>query len=49
MILVSFPLGRCVDEVVKSQANYQGSRYEVNFLRCHAFAVIHYVNGEGVC
>ena len=48
IILVSFPLGGCVNEVVDNQANYQEYRYYVHFLRCHTFAVIHSVNGEGV-
>ena len=47
-ILVSFHLGGCVDEVVNSHANYQGYWYDVHFLRCHTFAVIHSVNGEGL-
>ena len=45
----SFPLGWCVDEIVDGQANYQGSKYDVNFLECHTFAVIHSMNGQGVC
>ena len=49
IILVSFPLGGCVDEVVDSQANYQGYRYGIHFLWCHIFAVMHSVNGEGIC
>ena len=49
IILVSFPLGWCVDEVVDSQANYQGYKYDDHFLWCHTFAVKHYVNGEGSC
>ena len=48
-LLVSFPLGWCVDEIVDGQANYQGSKYDANFLECHTFAVIHSVNGQGVC
>ena len=47
--LVFFPLGACVDEFIDSQANYQGYRYDVHFLRCHTFEVITSVNGEGVC
>ena len=49
MILVSFPLGGCVDEVVNSQANYQGYRYGVHLLWCYTFTVILSVNGQGVC
>ena len=49
MILVSFPLGGCVDEVVSSQANYQGYRYGVHLLWCYTFTVILSVNGQGVC
>ena len=37
MILVSFPLGGCVDEVVDIQTKYQGYRYDVHFLGCHTF------------
>ena len=47
--MVSFPLGGCVNEVVNSQANYQGYRYDVHFLCCHTFAVMHSVNDGGVC
>ena len=49
MILVSFCLGGCVDEVVNSQADYPGYCYDFYFLRWYTFAVIHFVNGEGVC
>ena len=49
IILVSFPLRGCIDKVVDSQANYQGYRYDVHFFRCHTFAVIHSINGEGIC
>ena len=44
IILVSFPLGEYADEVVDSQANYQGYRYDVHFLGCHTFAVLHSVS-----
>ena len=46
IILLSFPLGGCVDEVVNSQANYQGYKH---FHGCYTFAFIYSVNGEGVC
>ena len=48
IILVSFPLGPYVHEVVDSQANYQRCSYDVYFLGCHTFAVLHSVNGEGI-
>ena len=47
--IVFFPLGSCEHEFIDSQANYQGCRYDFHFLRCHAFSVINFVNGEGVC
>ena len=47
-ILVSFPLGGSVDDVVDSQESYQWYKYDVHFRQCHTFAVIHSVNGEGV-
>ena len=49
MILVSFPFGRRVDELVDSETNYQGYRYDIHFFRCHTFAVIHISNRKGVC
>ena len=49
IILVYFPLSRCIDEVVDSRANYQGYRCDLYFLWCHITAVIHAMNGEGVC
>ena len=49
IILVSFLLVWCIAEVVDSQANYKGYRYDVHFLRCHTFTVIHSVNGKEVC
>ena len=48
MILFSFPLGGCVDEVVDNQTNYQGHRY-VYFIQYYRLAVIHFMNGEGFC
>ena len=42
-------MGVCVDEFIDSQANYQGYRYDVPFLRCHTFAVIQSLNGGGAC
>ena len=47
--LVFFVLGECVHEVDNSQANYQGYRYDVNFLWCHTFVAIYSVNCEGFC
>ena len=44
-----FFTGWCVDEVVDSRANYWGYKYDVHFIQCHTFAVIHSVKGEGVC
>ena len=44
IILVFFPLGEYLDEVVDSQTNYQGYRYDVHFLGCHTFAVVHSVS-----
>ena len=49
VILAPYPLHGCVDEVVYSQANYQGCRYHVHFRQCYTFAVIRSVNGERVC
>ena len=49
IILASFPLGGCVNEVVDSREHYQGYRYDVQFLQCHTFAIKHSVNGEVVC
>ena len=49
IIVVSFPLDECVDEVADSQPNYQLYRYDVHFLWCHTFAVIHSTNVEKVC
>ena len=48
MILVSYPLGACEDQVADSHASYQGYRYNVHFLWCHTFTFIHSVNGEEV-
>ena len=41
MILFSFPLGRCVDEIVDSRTNYQRYKY-VYFFQCHTLTVIHF-------
>ena len=49
IVLLSFPSGGFVDEVVNSQGNYQECWYNVYFLWCHTFAVIHSENGEGIC
>ena len=38
MILFSFPLGVCVDEVVEIRTNYQGYKY-VYFLEYHTLTV----------
>ena len=47
--IVFFPLDACVDEFIDSQADYQGYKYDIHFLRFHTFAVIHSVNVEGIC
>ena len=47
IILVSLPLGECVDEVADSQENYQGYRYDIHFLQCRTSAVIYSLNDEG--
>ena len=47
MILISFPLGGCVDEVADNQTNYQGYKY-IYFLQYHTLRVIYFMNGEGV-
>ena len=49
IILNSFLLGGHIDQVIDIQSNYQGYRSDVHFLGCHTFAVIHSVNGKGVC
>ena len=41
IILVSFPLDWCVDEIV--------DRYDDHFFWCHTFAVKHSANGEEGC
>ena len=46
MILISFPLGGCDDEIVDSLKNYQGCK-RVYFLQYHTLKVIHFMNGEG--
>ena len=46
MILFSFPLDGCVDEVIDNRTNYQGYKY-VYFLQYHTLTVIHFMNGEG--
>ena len=48
IILFSFPLGGCIDEVVDNRTNYQGYKY-ICFLQYHSLAVIHFMNGEGSC
>ena len=40
IIIVFFSLGRCIDEVVDRQTNYQGYIYDGHFLGCH---------NKGVC
>ena len=44
-ILVSFPLGGCVDEVVDNQTNDQRYTY-AHLLYCHTLTVLHFMNGE---
>ena len=48
IILFSFPLDGCVDEVIDRRADFQEYRY-FHFLEWHAFAGIHFMNGEGYC
>ena len=48
VILASSPSDASVDEVVDSRANYQGYRYNFDFLQCHTFKAMHIENGEGV-
>ena len=48
MILISFPLGGCVDEVLHNRKNYAGNKY-IYLLRYHTLTVIHFMNGEGAC
>ena len=48
MILFSFPLVGCFDEVVNNRTNYQGYKY-VYFFQYHTLTVIHFMDGEGVC
>ena len=48
LILVSFPLGGCVDEAAHSRTNYQGYKY-VYLLQCHTLTVISFMDGGGVC
>ena len=42
MILFSFLLGGCVDEVVLNRSNYQG------YLNTY-YSVIHFINGKEAC
>ena len=44
MILFSFSLGGCVDEVVDIRTNYQGYKYGY-FLQYHTLTVIYVING----
>ena len=47
MILFSFPLDGCVDEVVSNQTNHQRCKY-IYFLQYRTLTVSHFINGEGV-
>ena len=49
ILLLSFPLDECVDEVVYSEANCRWYRYDAHFLRWNTFAIIHSVDAEEVC
>lgn len=46
--MASFPFGGCVDEFSDSGGNYYGYTYDVHFLHCHTFIIIHFVNDERV-
>ena len=48
MILFSFSLGGCVDEVVDIRTNYQGYKYGY-FLQYHTLTVIYVINGGEDC
>ena len=48
MVLVSFPLGGCVYEVVNNQTNYQVYKY-VYFFQYHTLTTIHFMSGKKVC
>ena len=41
MILLSFPLGRCFDEVLNNRRNHQGYEY-VYFVWYHTLTIIHF-------
>ena len=45
MILFSFPLKGCVDEVDENRTNHRGYKY-VCFLQYHTLSVIYFMNGE---
>ena len=45
-MILFFPLGGCVDEVVDNRTNFQGYKY-VYFLQYHRLTVIHLMNDEG--
>ena len=47
IMLISFPSGEFVDELVDNQKDYQGYNY-LYFLRYHTSTVINFVNGEGL-
>ena len=49
IIMVSFPSGRCLDDVADNRINSQGSQHDVCFLQYHTFTVMQFMNGEGVC
>ena len=49
LILISFPLGGCVDVAVDSRANHQRYRYDANSLQSHASTIIQFENDEWVC
>ena len=49
IILVSFPSGGCVEEVVSNQTNYHWCKDDVYFLQYNKWAVIDFINHEGLC
>ena len=48
VIIDSFPSGGCV-EVVGNGTIYYGSKDDVNFVKYHTLAAIHFINHEGLC
>ena len=49
IVLVSFPSGGCVGNLVDNRRNYQEYEYEFHLLHCHTiFTVPHFIDGERV-